>query len=198
MLRKMDVLANAAIFVLCLTVTGLLIQRTFLSSEPSVQVAEKGSSLGPQEGFPSDATGLVLMVALAPTCRFCDESMGFYRGLSERRDAGAVDVRLVAAVGRADHAAEEGRKLQAAGVGVDQVVVTDFKALGVPGTPMLIAADRHGKVLGTWLGKLGEAEQKEVMETLGLGDRRIEEALAPADWAPTTVEALSSTPSSNI
>ena len=169
MKRTLDILANVSIVILGLTVSGILIKGHFFPESPAAapQATAKGELLDlPEALAPGDAE-LVVVAALAPGCGFCNESMAFYRTLSDRRNTDAADLRFVVAVRAADQVEREHGLLQAAGIEVDQVVVADSEALGVPGTPMLIVADRQGEVLGAWLGKLAEPEELEVLETLG-------------------------------
>jgi hypothetical protein len=170
MKNKIELLGNVSIAILCLTVSGILIKGHFFSEQPPepTQATAKGEVLDlPAKLTPGDAE-FVVIAALAPACGFCNESMPFYRTLSDRISAEESAPRFVAAVRQLDHAEEESRKLKAAGVAVDEIVVTDFKALGVPGTPMLIVADRRGEVHGVWLGKLDKNKEQEVLDTLGL------------------------------
>ncbi len=172
MKRRLDLLANVSIAVLCLTVSSILIKSHFFPESPPAppQATAKGEILDLPEALTPGGSELVVVAALAPACGYCNDSMAFYRALSDRRSAQAADLRFVAAVRAADQAEPERSKLAAEGVEIDRVVVTDFNALGVPGTPMLIVADRRGEVLGAWLGKLAEQQEQEVFETLGLGE----------------------------
>ena len=175
MRKNLEILANVSIAVLCLTVSGVLVKKHFFPTtppEPTPAVA-RGDVIDLPEGLAADAE-VVVLAALSPGCGFCNESMTFYRQLSQSR-AGHADLRIVAVVRPSDHVEEERRVLQAAGVEVDNIVTTDFKAMGIPGTPMLIATDRRGKVLDSWLGKLDESQEHEVLQALGLAETKVAE-----------------------
>lgn len=170
MTRKLEIMSNVAIIVLCATVSGVLIKRWFLPP-PTVQpvpAVSKGESLDLPAALAAGEAERVVIVALAPGCGFCKESMPFYRTLGKRRQGNAANLRIVTVVRDAVQVEQERALLRTAGVEVDEVVVADFKALGVPGTPMVIVADRRGAVLGAWLGKLAADEEQEVLATLGL------------------------------
>lgn len=171
MKRKLDLLVNTSILLLCLTVSSLLIKKHFFP--PSPPERPRATSAGEFLDLPGALTlgqdEVVVMAALAPACGFCEESMPFYRALSDRINAEGTNLSFVAAVRDAEVAELERRTLDDAGVAVDQVIVADFDSLGVPGTPMLIVANPDGEVLGAWLGKLGKGQELEVFEMLGLG-----------------------------
>ena len=168
MKQKLELLTNISIVVLCLTVSGILIEKHFFSypTPTPPPATAKGEILDlPADLSPGDAE-LVVVAAVSPACGFCSQSMPFYRALAERTRATDSSVRFVAAVGDPSQVEAERALLEESGVDVDSIVVTDFEALGIPGTPMLIAADRRGEVVGAWLGKLAEEQQQEVLETL--------------------------------
>ena len=185
MKRKLDFLVNGSIAILCLTVSSILIKGHFFPEVPEgpPQATAKGEILELPEALAPGTAELVVVAALAPGCGYCNESMTFYRSLSDRRSAEAADLRFVAAVRNADQAEPERSKLEAEGVEFDQVVVTDFDSLGIPGTPMLIVADRRGEVLGAWLGKLTEHQEQEVFETLGLAEHEVARGTSWSDGA---------------
>lgn len=177
MKKKLEILTNISIAVLCLTVSGILLKKHFFESplpERPPAVA-KGDVIDLPEDLITDADAeLILLTALAPGCGFCNESMPFYRQLSQSR-ADSTDFRMVAAVRDPAHVEEELRVLSTAGVEVDGITVVDFKAMSIPGTPMLIATNRRGEVLDSWLGKLDEDQQHAVLRTLGLDGTKVAE-----------------------
>ena len=79
-----------------------------------------------------------LVVAISPTCHFCTESMPFYKRLVEERNAKGSATKVIAAVPREEAKAEEERSLSGAGVTPDALVVVDFAAIKVPGTPTIL------------------------------------------------------------
>ena len=175
MKRKLEIVTNVSIAVLCLVVSSVLIKKHFYSSAPpeQVQVLRKGQVVNLPETLRSDDAKIVMVAALAPGCGYCNESMIFYRALSTQLSKEA-DLRIVATVRAPDQVEEEREVLADAGVDIEEVVVTDFKAMGIPGTPMLIAADRQGRVLGAWLGRLDQAQEQDVLRTLGLADETVQ------------------------
>jgi hypothetical protein len=59
--------------------------------------------------------------------------------------------------------------LTSEGVHIDQVKQISRRTIGVEGTPTLLLVDGAGVVKKVWTGKLGEAEQQQVLTTLKKG-----------------------------
>jgi thioredoxin-related protein len=106
------------------------------------------------------------VVALSPTCHFCNESMPFYKKLIDERNSKSSTVKVIAAVPSDQAIQEENQKFAAAGVKPDQVVKMDFAAIKVPGTPTVLYVDNNGKVLDVWVGKQDAGGEKKILKTL--------------------------------
>ena len=52
------------------------------------------------------------------------------------------------------------------GVGVRQIVETDLKSVGIPGTPTIIVANSKGEIMKAWVGKLGGTRAAEVLNSV--------------------------------
>lgn len=165
----LDMVANIAIIIVCAIAAFILIRNNFFNQPQAGQrppAAEVGETLDAVRPAVPAGTESALVVALAPNCHFCTESMPFYKRLLEQRDQKASKTRVIAAVAREEAKAEEQQKLDSAGVKPDDLVVLDFQGLKVPGTPTILHVDNEGKVLGVWVGKQDSSGEEEILEAL--------------------------------
>jgi thioredoxin-related protein len=166
---SLDTAANIAIIVVCAIAATVLIRNQFFShhSEPGQPpMVEKGDRFDQLKAVVPAGTSRALVVAVAPGCHFCNESMPFYKQLLDERNQRSSPVRFIAAVPTDEAKAEEAQKFATAGAQPDDLVHLDFAAVKVPGTPTLMLVDNDGKVLDVWVGKLDEGGQKEVLKVL--------------------------------
>jgi thioredoxin-related protein len=168
---SLDTAANVAIIVVCAIAAIVLIRNQFFPPRPAPQPGappriEKGERFEQLKAVVPVGTERALVVAVTPTCHFCDESMPFYKQLLDRRNQQSSAVKFIAAVPTEQAKAEEAKKFADAGAAPDGLVRLDFAAVKVPGTPTLLLVDKQGKVLDVWVGKLEEDRQKEVLAVL--------------------------------
>src|SRR6185295_17873876 len=114
----------------------------------------KGETLKALQAVLPAGSQRTLVMAIAPGCHFCDESLPFYKTLIAQRDEKGSQVKFIAAVPGEDQKEPETTKFAGAGVTADQMVSVDFASIKVPGTPTLMLVDKQGKVLNVWIGKL--------------------------------------------
>jgi peroxiredoxin len=104
-----------------------------------------------------------VLLVLSTRCRFCAESMPFYRRLSAQRVNGK-GFRLVAV------SSENSEKLKsfiaAEGVSVDAVLSSSLPGLGIRSVPALLLVGREGRVVDVWTGALGDVREREVLTRL--------------------------------
>jgi len=106
-----------------------------------------------------------LLLAVRKGCRFCDDSMPFYRRLVALRDQHQIDTELVAVFpdseGEAHGVLKDARLdsiVLASGVPLSRIKVT--------GTPTLILVDSRGVVSRAWSGELTPDGEEEVIKAL--------------------------------
>ena len=165
---KLETLTHLAIIALCLIVSAVLVQRHFLSA-PAPQV---GVVPGQEVELPASMALVesrqTLVLALSPQCRFCTESLPFYRELMRRRDAEGSELRVVALVSDEAAVGEEQEILEKSDIQLDALASADFGSLGIPGTPMMLLVNRDGEAVKVWKGKLTTEAEAGVLATLGL------------------------------
>jgi thioredoxin-related protein len=156
-------LANIAIIVVALVLTGALVKRYLLPGEPAA--APPAAQIQPGTQIPlsdvdwakSDQT---LLLVLSDTCHFCTDSAGFYQRIVQEKSARGGP-RLVAVL---PQDVEKGKAyLGKLAVSVDEVKQSSLAAVGVRGTPTLILVDRAGKVISSWVGQLPAEQEAEVL-----------------------------------
>jgi len=163
----LDTAANVAIILVCAIAAVLMSfnirDRFFPPRPPGVEEGEQFAAL--KQAVPAGASR-ALVVAVSPTCHFCNDSLPFYKHLVDQRNQQGSAVKFVAAVPNEESRAPETAKFTGAGVQPDSVVPIDFSAIKIPGTPTLLLVDNNGKVLNVWVGKLDDRHEKEVLKTL--------------------------------
>jgi thioredoxin-related protein len=167
----LDTIANIAIILVCAIAAFVLIRNQFFPAAPqrppgSPPQVEKGERFDQLKGVVPAGTNRALVVALAPGCHYCNESMPFYKQLIDERNKKSSPVKVIAAVRSEQEKAEEAQKFAGVGTQPDSMVQIDFSKIKVPGTPTLLLVDNNGKVLDVWVGMLDESKQKDVLEVL--------------------------------
>ncbi len=165
---KLDIAANITIILACVIAGVVLIHHEFFPPRPeplpgTVAAGERLDVL--RTAVPAGAQK-ALVLAVAPNCHFCNDSMAFYKQLVDKRNSSGSPVKVVAAVASSDAKDAEASKMTASGVTPDAVVQLDFRQIKVAGTPTVLLVDRQGKVLSVWMGKLDERGEKEVLQAL--------------------------------
>ncbi|HEX3555595.1 MAG TPA: hypothetical protein VIA62_20425 [Thermoanaerobaculia bacterium] len=164
----LDTAANIAIILVCAIAAVVLVRNQFFpprppGAPPQVEKGEQFAAL--KQAVPAGASR-ALVVAVSPTCHFCNDSLPFYKHLVDQRNQQGSAVKFVAAVPDEASRAPETAKFTGAGVQPDSVVPINFSSIKVPGTPTLMLVDNNGKVLNVWVGKLNDDGEKEVLKTL--------------------------------
>jgi thioredoxin-related protein len=170
----LDTVANIAIILVCAIAAVVLVRNQFFP--PQQQQAggpEKGEQFDQLKAVVPAGSNRALVVAVAPGCHFCNDSIPFYKNLIDQRNQKNSDVKFIAAVPASEKpeeaqklVADETQKFTAGGAQPDGMVNLDFAAVKVPGTPTLMLVDNTGKVLDVWVGKLDPKGEKAVLKTL--------------------------------
>lgn len=97
-----------------------------------------------------------MLVFVSTTCRFCDESVPFYKTLSSLPGRGDLQFVLVGGEGQAQLAQWAAQHQ----LRIDVIVTIRPGTLKVSGTPTLILASETGHVVGQWMGALRGRERE--------------------------------------
>lgn len=165
--KFLDIGSNAAILLVAIAITYVLVDRQFMQPTTSVQskpapVLKAGDSLlsSPIDWTKGEKN---LVLVLSAKCRFCSESMPFYRTIADRKTSNR-ELRMIALMPQ--EFGEASRYLDDGQVSVDEVVRLNPGSINVRGTPTLILVDREGVVLKTWIGKLTVEQEVDVLSNL--------------------------------
>jgi thioredoxin-related protein len=160
---KIELFSNIAIIAVALLLGAALVNRYFLNYyvPQTAQAKSPGIKPGTALSLPDadwNKNEKTLVVALSTTCRYCTESLPFYKLLAQQK-AGRGDLKITAVL---PQSADEARRyLSEHNVSVDEIKQADLPE--VRGTPTLIIVDKNGSVLESWVGKLPPEKETEVM-----------------------------------
>jgi peroxiredoxin len=164
MRNALTTVANIAIVVSALVIVGVtLLPRALPRSRPA-SLPAVGTRLSGLQQVDFTRHDVTCVLFLKTDCRFCTESMAFYRtllGLRQRNNRiGFVAV-------SPEDIGSLTRYLSGHGLSVDSVVSVPAGESGVLATPTLIVVDRQRKVILATAGLLADARQQQVYELLG-------------------------------
>jgi hypothetical protein len=169
MIKKLEVAANLALIITSVVVCTVLIKRFVLPSFPAAVVAKPnaGSSqpssqiaVGTKVSLPGirwNQNVSTVVLALSTKCHFCTDSAPFYQTLMREHDP---SIRVVAVLPQPQ--AESQTYLSKLGIAVESVTA-ELSSIGVTGTPTLLLVDNQGQVKQSWVGKIAESEQSNVL-----------------------------------
>jgi len=170
--KKVELLSNIAIIVVAILLGGVLVNRYFRPASPTAEAAKDvGIKPGTKLSVPGmalDKADRTLMLVLSTNCRYCSESAAFYQKLTQEKGA-RQDVRLVAVLPQP--VSESQKYLSEHGITVDEIGQAAPANVQVKGTPTLIMVDRTGSAIESWVGKLPQEKEVEVLNRFLLGER---------------------------
>ena len=174
-MKRLEVLANIAVITTALLLSSILIKNYVLpknTTGPSVQAPQsKPSSTNTSKSQPiqngtkisvqgvdwSKSNRTILLV-LSTKCHFCTDSAPFYQRIQQEKPN---DLRLIAVL---PQPIEDSRAyLTRLGISVSDVVQAPLSIVGVSGTPTVMLVDAQGQVNQSWVGKIAEPEEADVL-----------------------------------
>ena len=158
-----DRLTNVAVLVGAVLLVALFARSYFpkAAPKPYPDPMRRGTVLRKIDGVDLHQSMRTLILALSTNCRYCTQSMPFYKGLTQRIDTEAgKSTQLVALFPESRQAVDS--YLQSHQLTVKSVPGVSYGALKIPFTPSLILVDSNGEVLSSWGGTLSADEQKDV------------------------------------
>lgn len=127
-------------------------------------VVEPGTPLSLPEAATGSGKAGSLLLVLSADCRYCTESMPFYRKLAARPEVQSGEVRL--SVVSMQPLAEMREYLQEHGLAATHLMSVPESGLRVGATPGLVLVTRSGVVRESWLGMVPAREEKRVIDAL--------------------------------
>jgi len=160
---KVELAANITIVAAVLLYAGGMLKHKFFPSQDAGRV--KRLKHGERITLPDvDWTNAkTLLLAIAPGCDFCASSAPFYRALSNEV-AQNSRLRLIALL--PESASPDEGFLDSLSISRDRVRMVSLKSLGIEGTPTLILVDANGIATKSWVGKLNQEQEADVLDSL--------------------------------
>ncbi|HQX55949.1 MAG TPA: hypothetical protein PLP07_08485 [Pyrinomonadaceae bacterium] len=159
--NRLDLITNILTIIVAVVFIAMAVQRYALPAETSLKAPPPGRAIT-FENFDPTASNRNVLLVMMKGCRFCEESMVFYRSLLEQyRGTG---VRFIA-VFPPNGEDLDGYLIQYGITGMD-VRYSELSGVDVQGTPTIIVTDESGIVTKSWVGKLSKEKEKEVIAFL--------------------------------
>jgi hypothetical protein len=178
--RRVEIIADIAIIVFVVASGGIYLRERILSQRKQQDFAglQPGEQLPQLPGYEWASHRLTLVLGLKNGCRFCDESMPFYKKLVQLRRSGEfADVELLAVL--PDERNSIQLKLRTEGLDLDFIASYQLSKLKVSATPTLILVSRNGRFLKAWVGRLRGSEENDVIESVKQNSARYPISLTP-------------------
>ncbi len=160
--KKIEIVANLAIIVAACLLAIVLYKAHFLrTAAEQTSNTQSGSQLNEKDLSSLDIDWKrdqrTLILAMSTTCHYCSESSPFYQRLAKE----AKNTHLLAVL---PQSVEEGKSyLNGLRVPIDDIKQQNLGLLGVHATPTLILVDNNGVVIRTWIGKLTQNTEAEIL-----------------------------------
>jgi hypothetical protein len=168
MRKGIEVVTNVAILVVCGLLCWLLL-RPHVMPDGKNEAANEASLRGMvMPSFPGYRWGdhpKTLVLAIREGCTFCEQSLPFYKRLSELETQGVSHAHLLAVMPDTKEAGEGA--LRSKGVSLDGVFGQSLSTMKVSGTPTLLLVDRDGRVTQSWIGLLNTEREHAVISAVG-------------------------------
>ncbi len=162
--QKVELFANITIILVAILLGYLLIQKLLFQQVPQIQPPAEISK-GTKISLPNvdwQVNQRTLLIVLQKGCRFCTESMPFYKTLVEKSKEKGIKLIAVLPSSRE----ESIRYLKENGVDIQDIKQSQLDLINVQGTPTLILVNEKGEVSNSWIGKLSSNKEVEVIGNL--------------------------------
>jgi hypothetical protein len=164
--HTLEVTTNLAVLALCITIAVVLVRgrQPLQTSTSTVSDVHKGQAFPAIENVSYDKAESTLVLALNTQCKFCNESLPFYRKLLSTH---SPSNQIAVIFPNPDREVRE--FIEQAKLSVHAVGEQDFSKFQIDGTPTLVLVGRDGKVRDLWAGELSAAGEKQVMSAIQKG-----------------------------
>lgn len=164
----LEVTTNMAVLVAAIMLVAVFV-RSYFATDPTKRTAAAGklasdTAIGEIKDLDLADTPRTLLMVLSSDCKYCIQSVPFYKTLSAMRDSLAGRTKIVAIFPQDEQDVKA--FLQEHQLEIEFRADVDFEKLGVSATPTLILLDSRRNVLNSWLGSLSKGEQEELAKTV--------------------------------
>jgi hypothetical protein len=171
---RLERLGQVMFAVMCLAVSAAAVQHVFASRSAAAPARPVPVAAGKKLTLPDNATSRgtrpALLLALNSQCRFCTESMPFYRRLAE--SPAVREGRLLLSAVTMQPEAEMQTYVSEHRLPVSAIVPIAEAGFNVPGTPVLLLVNADGTVHDSWSGWLDAEGEKAVESSIARVTRR--------------------------
>ena len=164
---NLETSTNIAVLLVALVFLVTVTQKFLSTGLPEIQVSD-GLKTGlrlpvvPNINFADSPSTVV--IAMSTHCRFCTESISFYKKIAASQRTQFPGSRVIAIF---PEAAQDVRLyMQQNQLDIQSVPAVDLAALNVAGTPTVMFVDNAGKVVNFWTGKLTPEAERLVLNTM--------------------------------
>jgi len=164
MKEKLEVVTNIVLIGLACVIGYHFLQAHRTPENPPPISLKVGDQLPSLPAYDWKAHERTLVLVLKNGCRFCEESIPFYRKLAELEKSNQTDAHLIAVF--PDDPAAVRQLLETQRLAVEAFPGVELTQLKVEGTPTLILIDRQGRVSKVWVGELEAAGQADVVTAI--------------------------------
>jgi len=154
--------AHILLIVVCIAALAALVRQQFFpqSSRPSYPELTGKRIVIPGMDVPM-SPGLAVVVAVRSDCKFCGDSLAFYREIENRRRASKNPIGFFFV--SPEPTEKTVAFVRKTGVSADRVISVDFKNLGIALTPTLAIVDSDGLVKKAYYGKLTDKKETDLL-----------------------------------
>jgi hypothetical protein len=170
----LDTVVNLATLATCAAIVFVLVTRVRhvpppAPAPPALPFFLKGETLPSFDGLQLQESDRTLLLVLRHDCRFCTESLDFYRRLSATVRGTQPHPRLVLlTTDDSDTARQYGADNRLELDAIVSIPAARQRDLKVPGTPTLILVNRAGVIQEMWLGKLDPTRESQVVSAVSV------------------------------
>ena len=160
---KIDLITNILTIIVAILLIGLFVQRYIFPSNAGER--SKSPTIGKAilvDNLDTSKSSKNVLIVMMKGCRFCEESMDFYKHLIQQNQGNDVKIVAVFPPGSKDIETY----LKTHGVIGIEVKYSELSQLEVDGTPTIIITDENGKIAKSWVGKLSSEKEMEVTSFL--------------------------------
>ena len=159
MKAKIEAVANVAVILVALAVGYVVLGRHV--AEYRTRPVAPGDRLATIPNLDWKQHRHTLVLALNTGCHFCQGGVPFYRKLANAQQRGGDDLEIVAAFPNDSETVRQFMTRE--DLNIRSVPAVALDKLKVSATPTLILVDCGGRVEGSWVGTLTEAEEAELL-----------------------------------
>ena len=164
MKEKLEVVTNIVLIGLACVIGYHFWQARRTPENPPPAWVKIGDQLSNLAAYDWKAHDRTLVLALRNGCRFCEESIPFYRKLAELEKSNQIDAHLIAVF--PDDLAAVRQLVETQQLAIEALPGIELSQVKVEGTPTLILVDRQGQVSKVWIGELAAAGQADVVAAI--------------------------------